>query len=69
MLAATLRVVQVLDSFEIRAVITRFTPGEDPEQFSARGLIVQLDDETLQQDDLTIINTLLRLWSEVTISD
>lgn len=69
MLAATIRVIQILDSFEIRVVITRFQPGMDPEQFVSQSLRVNLDDEEMSQDDLTIIRSLLSLWSEVTISD
>lgn len=67
MLSATIRIVQVLDLFEIRCVITRFTPGEDPEQFSSTGLTVSLPEEIRKQDDLTIINELISLWSEMTI--
>lgn len=68
MLACTIRIVQVLDLYEVRAVITRFTPGEDPEQFSSTGLTISLPDEDASQDDLHIIRTLLALWSEMTIS-
>lgn len=69
MLAATIRVVQVLDVFEVRAVISRFSPGEDPEQFASRTLTVKLPDEMGAEDDLSIIIALLALWSESTIRD
>lgn len=69
MLAATIRLVQVLDTYEIRAVISVFAPGMDPEQFAARPLTVQLTDELEGADPLTITRALLALWSEMTISD
>lgn len=69
MLSATVRVVQVLDLYEIRAVITIFSAGMDPEQFELHPIRVKLDDELEQQDALSIIKSLLALWSEVTISD
>jgi len=69
MLAATVRIVQVLDLFEVRVVISTFAPGMDPEQFQAQVLRVKLDDELENEDPLTITRELLRLWSEVTIQD
>lgn len=69
MLAATVRIVQVLDTFEVRAVITVFSPGSDPEQFSAKTRTFVLPDEMLSADALSITTALLRLWSEMTISD
>lgn len=69
MLSATVRVVQVLDTFEVRAVITVFSPGMEPEQFASKPLTVTLASELLDRDPLTITAVLLRLWSEMTISD
>lgn len=69
MLAATVRVVQILDVFEVRVVITVFSPGMDPEQFAAKTLTVKLDPELESADALSITKALLALWSEVTISD
>lgn len=69
MLAATVRIVQVLDLYEVRCVISIFSPGTDPEQFSSHTLRVKLDDELEGEDALTIIRSLLALWSEVTISE
>lgn len=66
MLAATVRVVQVLDLYEIRAVITEFHPGRDPESFSSTPVRVKLSDEQASQDALSITRTLLALWSERT---
>lgn len=69
MLAATIRLVQVLDQFEIRAVITTFNAGMDPEQFEMRPLRIIMTDEDMNSDALSIITRLIRLWSEVTISE
>lgn len=66
MLACTVRIVQVLDLLEVRTVITRFSPGEDPEQFASQAVTFQLTDDLSAQDDLTIIKTILGLWSEMT---
>lgn len=68
MLAATARVVQVLDTFEIRVVISVFNAGMEPEQFASQVLTVKLDDELERADPLTITRSLLALWSEVTSS-
>jgi len=67
MLAATVRLVQVLDTLEVRAVITVFAPGMDPESFSTSGYTVKLDDELMSADPLTITASVLGLWSEMTI--
>ena len=66
MLAATVRVVQVLDLYQIRAVITVFSPGMDPEQFELVPLTVKLEDELQESDALSITRALLALWSEMT---
>lgn len=67
MLAATIRIVQILDQFEVRCVITEFSPGTDPEQFSSTALRVNLSEDEMSEDSLTIVKALLSLWSEVTI--
>lgn len=69
MLAATVRLVQVMDTIEVRCVITVFTPGQDPEQFASVGYTVKLDDELEMADPLTITRSVLSLWSEMTIQD
>lgn len=66
MLAATIRIVQILDQFEVRCVISEFHPGLDPEQFSSTALRVTLPEEEMAEDSLTIVKTLLGLWSEMT---
>jgi len=68
MIAATIRIVQVLDLFEVRAVITVFSPGMDPEQFDSTPVRVQLPDDVMSQDALSITKTLTGIWSEMTIS-
>lgn len=68
MLAVTIRIVQVLDQFEVRAVISEFHPGVDPEQFASAPLRVILPDDMLEMDALSITKNLLALWSEMTNS-
>lgn len=69
MLAATIRVVQVMDMFEVRAVLTIFSPGMDPESFSSKPLLVSMSSEEAQADPLTITKRCLALWSEMTNPD
>lgn len=68
MLHARLEIAQVLDVFQVRAVITEFAPGTDPVQWSSKPITLEFPDEVLSQDALTITLECIRLWSEMTNS-
>lgn len=69
MLHARLEIAQVLDLFQVRCVITEFSPGNDPTQWSSAPLTIVAPDSTEDSSALTTVLELIRLWSEMTISD
>jgi len=69
MLHARLEVAQILNILEIRAVITEFSAGQDPEVFVAENFSCALEELEDDGDSLSIVISALRLWSEMTNSD
>lgn len=67
MLHARLEIAQVLDHFQVRCVITEFSPGNEPEQFATKSEFLELPAELVQADSLSTILGLIGLWSERTI--
>jgi len=68
MLHARIEVAQIMDSYAIRAVITEFNAGSDPEVFTTDSGPILMTEDELSQDALSIIHNALRLWSESTNS-
>ena len=68
MLHARIEVAQVLDMFQVRAAITEFSPGRDPEITVSAPITLELPVELESADALTITLRILALWSEMTIS-
>lgn len=69
MLAATLRMVQVLDMFQVAVEITEFQAGADPVVWKSRPEVFVLQDKDLEDDALSTMLRILALWSERTIQD
>ena len=69
MLHARIEVAQILDSFQVRAVIHEFSPGSDPVIWESINSTFPLPAFLENADALTITLELIRLWSEKTISD
>lgn len=67
MLHASLQVAQILDMFEVRAVITEFQAGEDPTIWTSSPMPLVLPGDWEQDDALSTILRLIALWSERTI--
>lgn len=67
MLHARIEVAQILDTFQVRAVIHEFSAGQEPVVWSSKAITLNLDDEVLSQDALSITLECIRLWSEMTI--
>lgn len=67
MLHATVMVTQVLDKFVVSARITEFAPGLDPVVWQEKHRTLELPDEMLSEDALSITLECIRLWSEMTI--
>lgn len=67
MLHARIEVSQIMSLFQVRAVITEFAPGTDPVQWSSPALTIDLPEDVLSQDALSITMECIRVWSEVTI--
>lgn len=67
MLHARIEVAQVLDMFEVRAVITEFQAGADPVLWESRPQSFVLPDGWEREDALSTTLSLLALWSERTI--
>lgn len=66
MLHARLEVAQILDTFQVRAVISEFAPGTDPVVWTSAPLTLELPDDVISQDALSITIECFRLWSEMT---
>lgn len=66
MMSVQITVVQVLDQFLIGCRITEFEAGADPTVWEQKPLRVDLPDELLSEDPLTITRELIALWSEMT---
>jgi hypothetical protein len=69
MLHARIEVAQILDLFQVRAVITEFSPGTDPVVWSSGNLTLDLPEDVTNEDALTIVLAAIRLWSEMTNSE
>lgn len=69
MLHARLEIAQILNVFQVRCVITEFSPGTDPTFINSAPLTLELPDEEMDRDVLSITLDLIRLWSEMTISE
>ena len=67
MLHARIEVAQILDTYSVRAVITEFHPGTDPEVFTSDSGPISMHESLIDADSLSIILEALRLWSESTI--
>lgn len=67
MIHAHLQVAQILDIFEVRAVIHEFEPGQEPAIWTSRRVTLTLPDGWERDDALTTTLRLLALWSEMTI--
>lgn len=66
MLHAHLMVVQIMDLFEVRAVISEFSPGHEPTIWKSVPRSLILPDGWEEDDALTTTLRLISLWSEVT---
>lgn len=69
MLHARLEVAQILDMFQIRCVISEFAPGIDPVYIDSGNQTIVLEELDDHEDALSTVIRLIRLWSEMTISD
>lgn len=69
MLHARLEVIQVLDHFQVRVLITEMHPGFEPTHWSSRSETFSLDDYDINEDALSTVIRLIGLWSERTISN
>jgi len=67
MLSARLTVVQVLGIWQVGVSITEFAAGQDPTFWTQRPLTLELPEEFSQEDALSTILEVIRLWSERTI--
>lgn len=67
MLHARLEIAQILDMFEVRAVITEFQAGTDPVVWESTTEAITLSDEWEKDDALSTTLNLIRIWSERTI--
>ena len=67
MLHARLEVAQILDTFQVRAVIHEFAAGTEPVVWTSSPITLHLPDDMLNEDALSIIIECFRLWSEMTI--
>jgi len=68
MLAATLRIIQVLDMFQVQVVISEFHPGTDPVQWRSTPETFVLQSKDREDDALSTTLKVIALWSERTIS-
>lgn len=66
MLHARIDIVQILDRFQVGAVITTFAAGADPVEWVQRPLMLEMPSEAYSGDDLTTVINAIRLWSEMT---
>jgi len=69
MLHARLEMIQILDVFQVRAVITEILPGAEPAIWSSKPLTVPLDELAGNEDALSTAIAAFRLWSESTIRE
>lgn len=69
MLHARIDVVQILDRFQVAAELTEFTAGQDPVVWSQRPLLFTLEDLDPNEDALYTAIRVIRIWSEMTISE
>lgn len=67
MLHAVIYVDQILDLFQVRAIITEFHAGADPVTWTSAPSSHVLPDDIEQEDALSTTLRLLALWSERTI--
>lgn len=66
MLHARIDVAQVLDMFQVQAVIHEFAPGVDPVVWKSAPITLELPAEAESQDALSTIFDVIRIWSEST---
>lgn len=66
MLHARIEIAQILDVFQVRAVIHEFAPATDPTVWTSSPITLELPEDVLEQDSLSIILECIRLWSEMT---
>lgn len=66
MLHARIDIAQVLDLFQVQAVIHEFAPGADPVVWKSVPLTLELPGEPESQDALSTVFDVIRLWSEST---
>lgn len=69
MLHARIDMVQILDRIQVGAEITEYLAGQDPTVWTQRPLMLSLEEMPPGADALTIMREILRLWSEMTISE
>lgn len=67
MLHARVEVAQILDTFQVRAVIHEFAAGTEPVVWTSAPITLNLPDDMIIEDALSITIECLRLWSEMTI--
>ena len=67
MLHARIDIAQILDVFQVRAVIMEFEAGTDPTVWTSDNHQQALPDGMENADALSITLEILRLWSERTI--
>lgn len=69
MLHARLEIIQVLDHFQTRFVITEIAAGQEPATFIQEPMTLDMPEIDNHHDALSTILALLRLWSERTIQE
>lgn len=69
MLHARVEVAQILDTFQVRAVIHEFSAGQEPVIWSSKPVTLEFPDDVLNEDALSITIAAIRLWSEMTIQE
>lgn len=69
MLHARLEVAQILDLFQVRAVITEYSNDADPVVWVSENVTLELPDDVMDEDALSIVIRLIGLWSESTNSN
>lgn len=69
MLHARLEIIQVLDQFQVRVLITEFEAGSDPVHWVSVPQTLPLLDVDHNADALSTVIRLIGLWSEMTISN
>lgn len=67
MLHARLEVAQILDQFQVRCVIHEFAAGQEPAIWTSPNFTLELPEDVLSGDALSITLEAIRLWSEMTI--